>query len=186
MAKRIFRRLSVVLFFISLPLTAFIMGTESVSGFKALIYGWVGIRRFSGVPWLANPLCLFTWFLFFSPKLEARRNAVFTSAAAFLLSLSFLLVREIPPISPGMKAAAVSAKVGYWLWLASMVSLFVSAILNLPNLRKANYKTGRAVPGRLSAKLIPIRYDDRRSLNKLDSCFLSPEQADLLHQVNGT
>ena len=52
------------------------------------------------------------------------------AAAAFLLSFSFLLVDKIPGEKTELMAGMVTRAAGYWIWLCSMASLLIAAILN--------------------------------------------------------
>ena len=131
MTRRFLRYLPAILFFFSLLLPAFEVGDADVIGLGALIYGWVGIGKSFGWSWLANPLLIFTLLLFFHrSKSKWRRTALYTASAAFLFSLSFLLVDEIPGKKPEAMVGVVTPKVGYWIWLCSMSALLVAASLN--------------------------------------------------------
>ncbi|MDO6432645.1 hypothetical protein Q4E93_18715 [Flavitalea sp. BT771] len=131
MTRRFLRYLPAILFFCSLLLPAFAIGDAAVIGLGALIYGWVGIGRSFGWSWLANPLLIFTLLLFFHrSKSIWRRTALYTASAAFLFSLSFLLIDKIPGKKSEAMVGAVTLKVGYWIWLYSMAALLVAAVLN--------------------------------------------------------
>lgn len=130
MIPRVFQFLAAGLFFCSLLLPAFTVGGEEAIGIAALVYGWVGFGHWFGWSWLANPLFVLTVFLFFHRRKSRRRAAVYTAGAAFLLSLSFLLVPEIPGHKPEPMVGVVERKAGYWLWVYSMAALLIGAILN--------------------------------------------------------
>lgn len=130
MTRRILKYLAAILFFCSLPLQVFTIGDADVNGLAALAYGWVGVGKSFGWSWLANPFFILTLFLFFHRKTRFRRAAVCTAAAAFLLSLSFLLVDRIPGDNTATVVGMVTRKVGYWIWLCGMATLLVAAILN--------------------------------------------------------
>jgi hypothetical protein len=131
MTTRFLTYLPAVLFFCSLLLPAFAVGDADVIGLGALVYGWVGIGRLFGWSWLANPLLIFTLLLFFHrSKSIWRRTAFYTASAAFLFSLSFLLVDKIPGNDSEGMVGVVKLKVGYWIWLCSMAALLVASVLN--------------------------------------------------------
>jgi hypothetical protein len=130
MIRRIFQYLAALLYLSSMPLEAFTVGDASVNGIAAVIYGWVGFGKSFGWSWLANPLFILTLFFFFHRKTSARRAAVSMAAAAFLLSFSFLLVDKIPGEKTEPMVGMVTRAAGYWIWLCSMASLLVAAVLN--------------------------------------------------------
>lgn len=53
-----------------------------------------------------------------------------SSVAAFLLSVSFLLVDEIPCKNNESLTGPVTVKAGYWIWVCSIVALVIAVILN--------------------------------------------------------
>lgn len=127
---------------------AFTIEDAGVMGLGALIYGWIGVGRSFGWSWLANPLFIFTLFLFFHSKKIWRRTAFYTATAAFLFSLSFLLVDKIPSDKGEPMTGMVTRKAGYWIWLCSMATLLVAAILNNSERRgklKEPARRGRAL-----------------------------------------
>lgn len=130
MVRRILQYLAAILFFCSLLLPAFTIGDAGTIGLGALIYGWVGIGRSFGWSWLANPFFILTLVLFLNGKSITRRIAIFTAAAAFLFSLSFLLVGKIPGEKTEPFVGIVRREAGYWIWLYSMAALLIAAILN--------------------------------------------------------
>ncbi|HVU54532.1 MAG TPA: hypothetical protein VHD83_05725 [Puia sp.] len=126
MMRRIPWYIAFLLFFYSLWMPAFDIGDDSVIGLAAFIYGGAWLDKSIGWSWLANPLFIVCLFSFFHRKRKIHRMAVYIAVAAFLLSLSFLLVK----VMPGDKAEVVSRKAGYWVWLGSMGALVVATVLN--------------------------------------------------------
>lgn len=130
MIRRLLRYLPIILFCGSLPVPAVGIGDSDTIGVGALIYGWTCLKSPVGWPWLANPLFVFTLFLFFHRKSIWRRTAVYTSGAALLLALGFLLVHKMPGEKADPMVWTLTREVGYWVWLGSMAALVVAAMLN--------------------------------------------------------
>jgi len=87
-----------------------------------------GILSIAGMVWYANPLLWAAWWFL---KKDIKK-ALYFSAAATVLSLAFLLCKEIADQRPGQESYITDYKSGYWLWVASMVyTLIGSGILFL-------------------------------------------------------
>jgi hypothetical protein len=87
-------------------------------GWAELLFGWMS----ASLAWLANP-CLFIAWVF------ALRRQTFIAAGLALfatgLALSFLLVDEMIVNEGGGTAKITGYGLGYWLWLASAVTMLV-------------------------------------------------------------
>ena len=131
MTKRAFTAIVLCLFLISFILPAFYVdGPEKTawSNSVALFFlGWIGVLAgsFSCISWLANPLFIIAVILF----LRTRKLATFISLLATLFAASFLLAHTIIVSEAPTYASITGYGAGYWLWLASMVFLFILTIV---------------------------------------------------------
>ena len=66
MPRQILAYLAGILFICSLALPAFNAEATGVIGLGAVIYGWVALGSPIGCSYLANPLFIITFFLFFN------------------------------------------------------------------------------------------------------------------------
>ncbi len=87
-------------------------------GFVCLLFG------FSYLAWYANPLILLSVILI---ALRSRW-AVATSALALALAFSALSIETVPYNEGGDDAEVVGYGLGFFLWLASMLTLLLSAL----------------------------------------------------------
>ena len=86
-----------------------------ISGVLGFYLSWAGST------WLANPLLIVSWITINrKPKLSW-----ITSALAAILSLSFLLFNQIMDNEGGFYSQIMSYKLGYWLWVASSLSMLI-------------------------------------------------------------
>jgi hypothetical protein len=122
--KNITLYISIGLFLLSLICPCFDTGKDVGSWGQGAILLIMGIGWFIfPIPygiWLANPALLFAWIL-------VRRKPVtsfISSLVATVLALCFLLCKELLTDEGGSNyAPIVEHKIGYWLWLASMVTM---------------------------------------------------------------
>ena len=106
-----------------------------------LLFGWLGL--FSGVfAWVANPLLVIGWILFIRRRYRA---GLWTAIAALLLMLSFLLHTTILSSEAPTYSKITGYGPGYWLWVASGVSLLSSNVLAV-TLRSSGPVQQRAAP----------------------------------------
>ncbi len=117
---------SVALYVPSLVLSPF----GSYPGVFALLFGWLGIFNvLSSVCWLANPLLMLAWAAIGSR--QPRRWCFVAAASALVLGGSFLLM-QTAMAGEGSPGPIGPVRLGYWLWLASMVSAGWAALLLPP------------------------------------------------------
>ena len=90
--------------------------------------GWLALL--SGmVAWLANPLLYLSWFF---AILSKDKVTMVTSVLAAALALSFMLHDTIVVgTNPAKQAAIVGYGLGYWLWLASALTMGVGSMIIL-------------------------------------------------------
>lgn len=123
--------LSVGLYVISLPMTAFVTENISYVGFGALFDGILGVLFASGVnwPWFANPALFVAWlFLLFRAATTA---AAIFSGAALVAAVYFFAFPRVMNNEGGVVVRVSSLELGYWLWLASIVLALVAAAARL-------------------------------------------------------
>jgi hypothetical protein len=76
----------------------------------------------AALTWLANPLLLISW-------LTSNRNpklSLVSSIFAMLLSASFLHFKKIISDEGGNYKQIISYQLGYWLWLASILTMVIN------------------------------------------------------------
>ncbi len=121
--------LSILLYVISLTQEGFCTVSrcgDNWKGFALVALGAVGgILSIAGMVWYANPLLWAAWwFLKKQPK-----KAVYFSAAATVVSLSFLFFTQIADQQPGRESYITAYKAGYWCWVAAMIATFLGSII---------------------------------------------------------
>ncbi|PUB35449.1 hypothetical protein C8J95_101121 [Elizabethkingia sp. YR214] len=116
--------ISIALFIASLTQIAVNMGSDYMLSVACLLLGWAEVFE-GGIAWLANPLLFISWLLLLikQPKIAAPLCLI-----TFLLSLSYLSTSTITVNEGGGKASITSYGLGYYLWLASSISLFIGNI----------------------------------------------------------
>lgn len=124
--------ISIALFIASLTQTAVNMGSDYMLSIACLLLGWAEVLKEELR--LANPLLFISWLLLLikQPKISTP-----LSLMAFLLSLSYLSVSTITVNEGGGKAAITSYSLGYYLWLASSISLFIGSLWTIISNRRA-------------------------------------------------
>ncbi|KUY26076.1 hypothetical protein [Elizabethkingia ursingii] len=119
--------ISIALFVASLTQIAVNMGNDYMLSIACLLLGWAEVFE-GGIAWLANPLLFISWFLLLikQPKIST-----------FFLSLSYLSANTITVNEGGGKAAITSYGLGYYLWLASSIFLFIGSLWTIISNRRA-------------------------------------------------
>ena len=128
---------SIALFVASLTQQAYCTSSLCRSGLDALISGFFGFWSGEGatIIWIANPILFLSW-IFFRRK---SKIVLFLSLAAMLISLSFLLFKTVLDNEAGHLNPIIERSLGYWLWIASSVSMFTgNMVLYLLNRNKTN------------------------------------------------
>ena len=126
--------MSAVIFMASLTQTAFVVDwsfsldfvdPRDISGTVPLVFGWGGLFNAGNLgyaAWLANPGIAATWVLYLGDK---KPVAQISAVISLVLTLSFLMVKEVPFLGPKQldPVPIVSYGIGYWLWVASAAIL---------------------------------------------------------------
>ncbi|AQX08543.1 hypothetical protein [Elizabethkingia ursingii] len=125
--------ISIALFVASLTQIAVNMGNDYMLSIACLLLGWAEVFE-GGIAWLANPLLFISWFLLLikQPKISLPLSLI-----TFFLSLSYLSASTITVNEGGGKAAITSYGLGYYLWLASSISLFIGSLWTIISNRRA-------------------------------------------------
>ncbi|MCC8425927.1 hypothetical protein [Mucilaginibacter sp. UR6-11] len=96
------------------------------SGLYLVALGAIGgIMSVAGLTWYANPLLWVAWSLI---NKSPQRTVLFSLAAA-IIAASFLLATKITDVRAGRSSFITDYRSGYWLWLASMVTMLIGSIL---------------------------------------------------------
>jgi len=116
---------SLFLFIISLPFTAVFAKDHEMSGLACFLLGWAEMSG-GGIAWMANPLLFIAAFFFLlkQPKISA-----VISLIAVCLTFCYLSVAEITVNEAGHKYPITGYGPGYFLWIASCLSLFIGSII---------------------------------------------------------
>lgn len=96
-------------------LSMFLMGGISVLGGGLLEW----------LIWLANPL----YFISILLLLKRKKQSIKTSILATSVAFTFLFWKNILVSENGRNAEIVALKLGYWLWLSSLVVLTIGTIV---------------------------------------------------------
>ncbi|MBT2621969.1 hypothetical protein [Chryseobacterium sp. ISL-6] len=118
---------SLAIFIISLTQTAVYTKGNEMHAFACFLLGWMDLFG-EGVAWLANPL--FFIALFFLLLKQVKISTVF-SFLAICMSLYYLSAESITVDEAGHKSPIVSYGLGYYLWIASGLSLFIGNLILL-------------------------------------------------------
>ena len=123
--KIIFINISILFFLVATFQECYIAnGMETIGsiGFAALLFGWMN-ASLSFIVWFANPF----YFLSIILISKNKKAAKITTSTSLLLALSFLILDKVV-INEGGTIEKVEAYLfGYWLWVASIFLLFLTA-----------------------------------------------------------
>ena len=122
LVKRAVVTVSIGLLLISLTQQCYCTTSHCGDSLAAYFAGVLGFwHSWAGSTWLANPLMLISWLTINrSPKIS-----LLTNLFAVILSFSFLLFNEIMDNEAGFYSQIISYLLGYWLWVASSVSMLI-------------------------------------------------------------
>ena len=119
----VFLLLSVGLYLLSLTQTAL----PGYLGWEVLLFGWLGIfQTIANTTWIANVTLLASWIANITSE---RVVAVSLSVITVVVAAVFLVCKNIIMGEDGTLRPIEGYFLGYWLWLASMITALVSALL---------------------------------------------------------
>jgi hypothetical protein len=96
------------------------------SGISLVALGAIGgIMSVAGLTWYANPLIWAAW----SQINKRPKQAFIFSLLATLVSASFLLATMISDVQANVTSYITEYRIGYWLWLASMVTTLIGSVM---------------------------------------------------------
>ncbi|MBB6371739.1 hypothetical protein [Chryseobacterium shigense] len=119
---------SIVVFLISLMFPAvFTQKGGEVYGSVCFLWGWTDLYG-DGISWITNPILFFSWIFLLArqPKIAAFLGFLSLGAALYYLTETEIIVNE-----PGHKFIIASYGLGYYLWIASCVTMFIGSLLLL-------------------------------------------------------
>ncbi len=117
--------LSIGLVIASFTQTAYCTDNHCADAFAIYISGGLGFYLSpAGLTWLANPLLIISWATFNSKH----RLSFIMSLLSSIASISFLAFNKIIDNSIGSYDRIISYKLGYWLWMAGSLVMFMGNI----------------------------------------------------------
>ena len=129
--------LSLIIFIISLFNNAILYSDNqgnihNTSAWMCLCFGWMSI--FSGgiletLVWSANVFYLISVFITFISKAQKKQSITIFSTIALFLSLSYIF-QSIHFEGDNGSFLIVKLDIGYWLWILSIVIVFLVSFLN--------------------------------------------------------
>jgi hypothetical protein len=123
--KKTTKILSIGIFVCALTQKCYCTSSSCGQSILALFLGTIGIA-FGGaaLTWFANPLLIASWLITKKPK-----ASLICSLFALMLSLSFLLFKNVVSDEGGNYSSIVSYQLGYWLWVTSSSMMFIGNCL---------------------------------------------------------
>ena len=126
-ALKVVYAISILFYIISLTQEGFCTVTNcggNWNGLALVALGAIGgILSIAGMVWYANPLLWAAWWFL---KKDVKK-AFYFSIAATLASLSFMLFDEIADQKPGKLSYITEYRLGYWLWVASIICTLIGS-----------------------------------------------------------
>ncbi|PKF75481.1 hypothetical protein [Chryseobacterium sp. PMSZPI] len=131
--------LSIILFIVSLFFTAVYISNNKgeMPAIDCFLLGWAESDGGFFV-WLANPLLFISAIALLMQQVKV---STVLSLLAVCLSLSYLFFGEITVDEAGHQYPILSYGLGYYLWVASCLTLFIGNIIILKPLGKQTDKT---------------------------------------------
>ena len=123
--------ISIALFVASLTQTAVNMGSDYMLSIACLLLGWAEVLKEELHGWQI----LFIYFMVIT-YYKTAQNICTSKPYCFLLSLSYLSVSTITVNEGGGKAEITSYDLGYYLWLASSISMSIGSIWTIISNRR--------------------------------------------------
>lgn len=115
--------LSISTFVISLTQDCYCMPNDCVLSIFAFLFGFFGVL--SGVvSWFANPALIYSWI-----NIKDNEKATLLSVLSLFLAGIFMVYQKVGSNEAGHTSEIVSYKLGYWLWLVSILITFIGNLL---------------------------------------------------------
>ncbi|NGF56666.1 hypothetical protein G5B00_09065 [Parapedobacter sp. SGR-10] len=123
--KKIAIIVTLILFFLSLVTKVYRMedGDVNPTGFEVFIAGWMAIFNFDFY-WLANPISVLAIIFFLFSKI---RVSLVLSSIALILAVAFFIYVKVGD-GTTQYGTITSMGLGYYFWLASILTVFVSSV----------------------------------------------------------
>src|SRR5690606_4378182 len=123
--KKIAIIVTLILFFLSLVTKVYRMedGDVNPTGFEVFIAGWMAIFNFDFY-WLANPISVLAIIFFLFSKI---RVSLVLSSIALILAVAFFIYVKVGD-GTTQYGTIISMGLGYYFWLASILTVFVSSV----------------------------------------------------------
>jgi hypothetical protein len=100
--------------------------STSFAGLAILISGAVGFFACaSGFTWLANPILFYSWY----KRNTNHQASLVASILSTVLACSFLFFKKVIVNEGGEENDITVYQLGYWLWLASSVSMLIGNLI---------------------------------------------------------
>ena len=94
-------------------------------GWSILIFGILALPgSLANATWLANPILFASWIVIWQRE---KRLSVVLSSVALMFAAAFLLMGTVVTNEGGVPSPITGFKIGYWLWLGSMVAAWAAA-----------------------------------------------------------
>jgi len=103
----------------------------------------LGGGLFEWLVWLANPLYFVSIFLLLKRKKQSMKTSILATVVAF----AFLFWKNILVSENGRNAEIVALKLGYWLWLSSILVLTIGAIVYFGNVNDSKQSENKVPAG---------------------------------------
>ena len=126
---------SILLYLFSLTQWAYCTQSSCVFGFASMLTGWLAFYM-GGVmlTWFANPAVIISWLTVHKhPK-----TSLAFSFLAVVISISFLFFKQIYNHQDEWTSNIVSYGNGYFLWIASAITMFAGNLLSLYSKFRSN------------------------------------------------
>ncbi len=123
--RRVALLLSIGLFVIALTQKSYCTTQSCGDSLAVFISGVAGIFfGGAGLCWLANPLVFFSWLF-----IKKNKASLLLSSISFLIAISFLFFDEIIVTEAGHYAEITEYRLGYWLWISSILVMIIGNLL---------------------------------------------------------
>ena len=116
--------ISIALYLACLPFETFCVqnACSGWPGYGILIFGWMGALTLSApanLIWFANPILFSSWGLALTKQ---PGYSVLAAAGAAVIGGCFLLAKVVCTNEAGILDPITGYRIGYWLWLTSMIA----------------------------------------------------------------